>query len=60
MCRSIKWVWKCGCYKSTVLERCAREFEKYHTISRQERTSDIECDSCYFRDEDENENDIES
>lgn len=51
MCRSIKWFWKCGCYKYTILERCANEFDKCHTISRQKRTSDIECDGCYFGDE---------
>lgn len=53
MCRSIKWFWRCGCYKTTVLERCPHEFDRNHTISRHdERVSSIECDDCYYRDHD--------
>jgi hypothetical protein len=49
MCRSVKWFWKCGCWKETVLERCEREFEKNHKMKKDTRTSVIKCDDCYYR-----------
>lgn len=49
MCRSVKWTWRCGCYKDTILELCSKEFDRDHApLVRQERVSDLECDACYF------------
>lgn len=54
MCRSVKWTWKCGCHKATVLTRCSKEFDKDHApLVREERVSDLECDACLYGDEDD-------
>lgn len=60
MCRSIKWTWKCGCYRTTFLDLCPKEFDKGHTLSKDERTWGMKCDDCYYRQDEPDENEDES